>query len=245
MRFTRPSLFFAIVLVAAAPWATAQQCPSDTAQVSATITGTLEYHTGVYAWYGIRPAQPFCAQKVIRISPGESRNSVAFRRAHQFIGCEVTATGTLFIPERGPWYPPMELAGAHIQPGRSCKPGEPLPDYSAAPIPSTLRRYKVAARYNPKTFDFSAQVYDAFTGNPLSPWQRYATDVGNGGRDLQRMFCADGFEASDPQDSSGQPSLQANIDPDAPDAVEVAIPDATTIVQLSFTCTRSSLPSKQ
>lgn len=242
MRFTPPSLLLAILLAALVPSATAQQCPSDTSQVPATITGTLEYHPGVYSWYGLRPAQPFCAQKLIRVSPGDSRDSAASRRAHQFIGCEVTATGTLSIPGSGPWYPAMEITGARIQPASTCKLGEALPDYTAIPIPSSLRRYKVVATYNPKTFQFSAQVYDAFTGNPLSPWQRYATDAGNGGRDLQRMFCAEGFEASDAQDSSGQPSLQANIDPDSPDAVEVAIPDSSTMVQLSFTCTRSSLP---
>ena len=241
MRLNRPSLLLAVLLATAAPSATAEQCPSDTSQVPATVTGTLEYHPGVYAWYGLRPAQPFCAQKVIRVSPGDSRNSAAFRRSHQFIGCEVTANGTLFIPGSGPWYPPMEITDAHLQPGNACKSGEPLPDYSAVPIPSILRRYKVVATYNPKTFDFSAQIYDAFTGKPLSPWQRYATDVGNAGRDLQRMFCADGFSASDPTDPSGQPSLQANVDPDSSDAVEVAIPDSTTIVHLSFVCTRTNL----
>lgn len=245
MSSARPSQLLLILLATSAPWAIPQQCPSDTSQIPATVTGTLEYHPGVYDWYGLRPAQPFCAQKVIRISPGDGRNSAAFRRAHQFIDCEVTATGTLSIPGSGPWYPAMEITDAHILPSSACKHGEPLPDYTTIPIPSALRRYKVVATYNPKTFQFSAQVYDAFTGNPLSPWQRYATDAGNGGRDLQRMFCAEGFEASDAQDSSGQPSLQANIDPDSADAVEVAIPDSSTVVQLSFVCTRTNLGAKQ
>jgi hypothetical protein len=150
----------------------------------------------------------------------------------------------LFVPDTGYGSTPLGITDARIQPSPACKPGDPLPDYSAIPIPSTLHRYKVVATYNPKTFDFSAQAFDASSGKSLSPWQTYATDTGNGARDLQRMFCADGFQASDPKDATGQSSLQANTDPDSPEAIEVAIPSDAT-VQLSFVCTRSASPEKQ
>ena len=104
-----------------------------------------------------------------------------------------------------------------------------------------MRSYKVAATYDPNTFDFSAQVHDAPSGKLLAPWQQYVSDVGNGARDLQRLYCAEGFVASNPKDALGQPDLQANIDPDSPDAIEVAIPNDST-VQMSFVCTRSSSP---
>jgi hypothetical protein len=230
-----------MALVGSLAWASAQQCPTENTNVPASVTGTLEYHPGVYAWYGLRPAQPICEQKVIQIGLSDKAE---FRQAHKFIGCEVTATGNLFVPDTGYWSATLGLTEAHIQPDPSCKPGQPLPDYSSTPLPSTLRRYKVVATYNPTTFDFSAQVFsaqvhDAASGPSLSPWQRYASDTGNGGRDLQRMFCADGFLASDPKDVLNRPDLQANVDPDSPQAIEVAIPSDAP-VQVSFVCTRSA-----
>ena len=237
MRFTR--LFpLALLLFATTLRAQPQKCPADGGGfVPITITGTLEYHPGVYAWYGVHPAQPICGQKIIQLGFDDSTQ---FRQAHRFVGCEVTATGNLFVPDTGYWTTSLGITDAQIKPGSACKPGDPLPDYSAVPISSTIKRYKVVATYNPKTFDFFAQAFDA-AGKPLSPWQTYATDTGNGARDLQRMFCADGFLASDPRDATGQPDLQANVDPDYPSAIEVALPNDS-IVQLSFTCTRSSLP---
>lgn len=227
-----------MALVGSVAWAAPQQCPTeDTAAdaIPASITGTLEYHPGVYAWYGVTPAQPLCEQKVIQVGLSDKAE---FREAHKFVGCEVTVTGNLFVPDTGYWFVPLGITDAHIQPDTTCKQGEPLPDYSSPPLPSTLHRYKVVATYNPTTFDFSAQVNDA-SGQPLSPWQRYVSDAGNGGRDLQRMYCADGFRASDPRDALNQPDLQANLDPDSPQAIEVAIP-SDAIVHVSFVCTRST-----
>ncbi|MGC2163789.1 MAG: hypothetical protein WA634_17925 [Silvibacterium sp.] len=233
-------IFWTLILASSFAWAAPQKCPTETTTAPASVTGTLEYHPGVYAWYGIRPAQPVCEQKIIQVGLSDR---AAFREAHRFVGCEVTATGNLFVPDTGYWSVPLGITDAHIQPSKACKQGDPLPDYSAVPIPSSVQRYKVVATYNPKTFDFSAQVHDASSGKSLSPWQTYATDTGNGARDLQRMFCAEGFQTSAPKDALGQPDLQANIDPDDPQAIEVAIPtDAT--VQVSFICTRSR-PSKQ
>jgi hypothetical protein len=238
-----PRLFpLALVLLASTTLRAQQKCPTDGGpDIPATITGTLEYHPGVYAWYGLHPAQPLCEQKVIQLG---FNDSAPFHDAHRFVGCDVTATGNLFVPDTGYWSVPLGITDAHLQPDKSCKPGDPLPDYSAIPILSTLRRYKVVAAYDPKTETFSAQAFDASTGKPLSPWQTYATDTGNGSRDLQRMFCADGFSASDPKDPTGQSSLQANVDPDSPQAIEVAIPDATTTVNVTFLCTRSNPGNK-
>lgn len=240
MQFTRPFLLPIIFLSTSTLWAAPQKCPTETTDVPASITGTLEYHPGVYAWYGIRPAQLVCGQKIIQIGLSDS---AAFREAHRFVGCEVTATGNLFVPDTGYWSTPLGITDAHIQPGNTCQQDDPLPDYSAVPIPSTVQHYKVVATYNPKTFAFSAQAHDAASGKPLSPWQTYASDTGNGARDLQRMFCAEGFQASAPKDALGQPDLQANIDADDPQAIEVAIPSDAT-VQVAFVCTRSK-PGKQ
>lgn len=242
MQLTRIFPLALLLLAVTTLLAETQKCPTDegSGDVPASITGTLEYHPGVYAWYGVRPAQPICGQKVIQVGLG---NNAEFRQAHQFIGCEVTAIGNLFVPATGYWSTSLGITDAHIQPGKDCKPGEPLPDYSAVPIASTLHRYKVVANYNPKSETFSAQAYDN-SGKPLSPWQRYASDAGNGGRDLQRMFCADDFLASDPRDASGQPSLQANVDPDFPGAIEVSLPNDL-IVQVSFLCARSAAPKKE
>jgi hypothetical protein len=238
MRFTRFLPPLLLLLAATTLRAQTQTCPTDNGpDVPASITGTLEYHSGVYAWYGLRPAQPVCGQNVVQVGLSDGAE---FREAHRFVGCEVTATGNLFVPDGGSWSTLLGITEAHIQPGPACKPGEPLPDYAAIPIPSTLHRYKVTATYNPKTETFSAQAFDASSGKSLSPWQRYASDTGNGGRDLQRMFCADGFSASNPKDAVNQPDLQANVDPDSSQAIEIAIPDDTTPVQVSFTCTRSA-----
>ncbi|MGC1359865.1 MAG: hypothetical protein WA826_01705 [Silvibacterium sp.] len=230
-----------IFLASATVWAAPQKCPTetDTPNTPAFIIGTLEYHPGVYAWYGVHPSDPVCGQKVIQVGLSDS---AAFREAHRFVGCEVTATGNLFVPDTGYWSTSLGLTDAHIQPGSACQKGDPLPDYSAIPVPPSVYRYKVAATYNPKTEDFSAQVHDAASEKLLSPWQQYVSDVGNGARDLQRMYCAEGFVASAPKDALGQPDLQANIDPDSPDAIEVALPNDST-VQISFVCTRSS-PAK-
>ncbi len=239
-----PRLFpLTLILLATTLRAQPQKCPDEATSITipATINGTLEYHPGVYAWYGLRPSQPACGQKVIQLGFDDH---AAFLAAHRFIGCEVTATGNLFVPNTGYWSTPLGITDARIQPDKSCKPGDSLPDYSAIPIPFTLRKYKIVATYDPKTFDFSAQAFDP-SGKPLSPWEAYANDIGNGARDLQRMFCANGFSASDPKDASGQPSLQANVDPDDPSAVEVAIPDDTTPVHVSFTCTRSAAAGKE
>jgi hypothetical protein len=242
MRITWPFPLAIILLAGTTLWAQPQKCPTDEGNdVPASITGTLEYHPGVYAWYGIRPAQPACGQKVIQVGFDDS---AAFRDAHRFVACEVTATGNLFVPITGFWSTSPGITDARVQPDTSCKPGEPLPDYSAIPIPSTLRRYKVVASYDPKTLDFSAQAYDASSGKSLSPWQTYASDTGNGARDLQRMYCAEGFLASDPKDASGQSDLQAAVDSDFPQAIAVAIPDDSTQVQLSFICTRSTSAKK-
>jgi hypothetical protein len=237
-RFPSILILLAGTTLRAAP----QKCPTETADVPASITGTLEYHPGVYAWYGLRPAEPVCGQKVIQVGFDDPAD---FRAAHRFLGCQVIAGGNLFVPATGYWSVQLGITDAHVQPDKACKQGDPLPDYSAVPIPSTLRRYKVVAIYNPKTLDFSAQAYDASSGKPLLPWQTYASDTGNGARDLQRMFCAEGFAASDPKDASGQPNLQANVDADFPQAIEVAIPDETTIVQISFVCARTSPGTKQ
>jgi hypothetical protein len=242
MRLPRLFPLVLLLLASSALRAQPQKCPTDDSlNLPVSITGTLEYHSGVYAWYGVRPIQPLCDQKVIQLGLADS---AAFRDAHRFIGCEVTATGNLFVPITGYWSTPLGITDAHLQPGKSCKPGDPLPDYAAIPIPSTLRRYKVVAAYDPKTETFSAQAFDASTGKPLTPWQTYAADAGNGARDLQRMFCAEGFSASDPKDPTGQSSLQANVDPDFPDAIEVSIPDTTTTVNVTFTCTRANSGSK-
>ena len=237
MQWTRPLPLIILLLACGTRAASPQKCPTGDAPVSnpASITGTLEYHPGVYAWYGVHPAQSICGQTVVQV---ELDDKAAFREAHRFIECEVTVTGNLFVPDTGYWSTSLGVTDAHIQPGSSCKPGQPLPDYSAIPIPSSVRSYKVAATYNPKTYDFSAQVHDA-SGKSLSPWQQYVSDLGNGARDLQRMFCAEGFHASAPKDALGQPDLQANVDPDFPGAIEVAIPIDST-VQVSFTCTRST-----
>ncbi|MFZ0664020.1 MAG: hypothetical protein WAM66_15130 [Acidobacteriaceae bacterium] len=232
----RTSFCLLIALSSATLWAAAQQCPTENTDVPASVTGALEYHSGVYAWYGLRPTHPVCGQKVIQLGLNDKGE---FRAAHQFVGCEVTVTGNLFVPDTGYWSAPLGITDAHIRAAKTCKPGKPLPDYSTIPIPSALHRYKVAATYTPKTFTFSAQVHDASSGQSLSPWQRYASDTGNGGRDLQRMFCADGFLASDPKNALNQPDLQANVDPGLPQAIEVAIPSEL-IVQVSFVCTRSA-----
>ena len=263
MQFTRPLSFALIALVNTTAWASQQDrsrlelkqncarlelkqnCARlesmPPSSVALSTGGTLEYHPGVYAWYGIRMDAPYCGQQVIQVGFDDKAE---FRAAHRFLGCRVTVTGNLFLPDTGYWSAQLGLTEAHIQPDNACKQGEPLPDYSAVPIPATLRRYRVVATYNPKTLDFSAQAFDTSSGKPLSPWQTYATDSGNGARDLQRMFCADGFLASDPKDAQGQPNLQANVDPDAPQAIEVAIP-SDLVVQLSFVCTRTSQGSKQ
>jgi hypothetical protein len=235
MRLTRPLPLAIIFLATASLWGSPQSCPTESTDVPASITGALEYHPGVYAWYGVRAAQPVCGQKVIQVGLSES---AAFREAHRFVGCEVTATGNLFVPGTGYWSTSLGITDAHIQPGSTCQQGKPLPDYSAIPIPSSVRSYKIVTTYDPKTFDFSAQVHDASTGKSLSPWQQYVSDVGNGARDLQRMYCAEGFLASDPRDALAKPDLQANIDPDSPQAIEVALPNDS-IVQVSFVCTRS------
>lgn len=234
MPSTRPLSLAIILLAGTILRAQPQQCPTETKDVPTSIAGTLEYHPGVYAWYGVLPAQPVCGQKVIQAG---FDSSAEFREAHQFIGCEVTVTGNLSLPTTGYWSAPLGITDAHVQPGKTCKQGQPLPDYSAVPIPAAVRRYKVVASYDPKTEIFSAQAFDA-AGKPLSPWQAYTSDLGNGSRDLQRMFCADGFVASDPKDTSGQPDLQANVDPDLR-AIEVAIPNDS-VVQVSFVCTRSA-----
>lgn len=237
MRFT---LFCPIMLLVAsnALWAEPQKCPTETIDVPITITGTLEYHSGVYAWYGVHLAKPACGQEVLQIGFDDKAD---FREAHRYLGCQITVTGNLFAPDTGSWSVPLGITEAHVQPVKVCKLGEPLPDYSAVPIPSALDRYKVVASYDPRTFEFSAKAYDASSGKPLSPWQTYASDIGNGAHDLQRMFCADGFVASDPKDAHGQPDLRANIDPGSPQALEVAILNDS-IVELSFVCTLS--PSK-
>lgn len=241
MRFTQP-LSLALVFLAGAPlWAQPQKCPTESTDIPASITGILEYHPGVYAWYGLRPAQPLCGQKVIQLGFDDSAD---FRAAHRFLGCQVTASGNLFVPATGYWSAQLGITDAHVQPDATCKLGEPLPDYSAVPIPATLHRYRIVASYDPKTETFSAQSYDTTSGKPLSPWQTYATDSGNGARDLQRMFCADGFVASDPKDAQGKPNLQANADPDFPQAIEVAIPNDSS-VQLSFVCNRTGPAPKQ
>jgi len=241
MQFTRPFLLTIILLSTSILWAAPQKCPSETTSVPATITGTLEYHPGVYAWYGIRPTQPLCGQKVLQL---DLSDNAAFRETHRFVNCEVTATGSLFVPVAESGSTSLGITDAHIQPGKTCKPGQPLPDYSAIPIPPTLHQYKVTATYNPRTFDFSAQAHNGSSGQSLSPWQTYVSDLGNDSRDLQRMYCANGFEASAPKNALGQPDLQANVDPDDSQAIEVAIPtDAT--VQLSFLCTRSVPAEKQ
>ena len=237
----RTSFCLLIALAIATLRAVPQQCPTENTDVPASVTGALEYHPGVYAWYGLRPPHPVCGQKVIQVGLVDS---AAFRAAHQFAGCKVTVTGNLFVPDTGYWSVPLGMTDAHIQADKTCKRGKPLSDYSSAPIPSTLHRYKVVATYNPKTFDFSAQVHDASSGQSLSPWQRYVSDAGNGGRDLQRMFCADGFLASDSRDALNQPDLQANVDPGLPQAIEVALPNES-IVQVSFVCTRSASAKKQ
>ncbi|HTV07073.1 MAG TPA: hypothetical protein VME86_17015 [Acidobacteriaceae bacterium] len=240
MRITRLYLLASLLLSATRLWAAPQKCPDETTQVPATITGTLEYHPGAYAWYGVRLAQPVCGQPVIQ---AELDDRAEFREAHRYIGCKVTVTGDLFQPDTGYWSVPLGIADAHLRPVAACKPGQPLPDYSAIPIPASLHRYKVTAAFDPGTLTFSAQATDLASGKPLTPWQTYATDLGNAARDLQRMFCANGFLASDPRDIHNQPSLQANVDPDSPQDIEVAIPSQAT-VHLSFTCTRSN-PGKQ
>ncbi len=241
MRIT-PLYLLASLLLTATLHAQPQKCPADNStDVPATITGALEYHPGVYAWYGARPAQPVCGQSVIQLGFDDSTQ---FRDAHRFVGCTVTVTGNLFQPVTGFWSVPLGITDAHLRPVAACKPGQPLPDYSAIPIPASLHRYKVTAAFDPTTLTFSAQTTDATSGKPLTPWQTYATDLGNGARDLQRMFCANGFHASDPRDTHNQPDLQANVDPDFPAAIEVALPDTTTTVKLSFTCTRSASPDQ-
>lgn len=242
MQFVRRFPVILILLAAATLRAQPQhQCPKDQSDnIPTSVTGMLEYHSGVYAWYGVRPALPVCGQKVLQV--GFDSNA-EFREAHRLVGCEVMVSGNFFVPITGFWSVPLGITEAHIQPDKSCKPGQPLPDYSAVPIPSALHRYKVTASYDPKTEIFSAQAFDSL-GKPLSPWQAYASDSGNGARDLQRMFCADGFVASSPKDTHGQPSLQANADPDFPQAVEVAIANDST-VQVSFVCTRSASPKKE
>ena len=233
----RVTLTLLAILFTATLHAQTQKCPADeTSSAPATLTGALEYHPGVYAWYGLRPAQPLCGKSAIQLVFSDS---AAFRQTHRFVGCTVTASGNLFIPATGYYTADLAILDAHLTPAPSCKQGSPLPDYSAVPIPASLHRYKVTASYDPKTFIFSAQARDAATGKPLTPWQTYTTDDGNGARDLQRMYCADGFAVSSPTDTAGHPSLQANVDPDFPVAIDVAIPSDAT-VQLSFTCTRST-----
>lgn len=241
MQFARRFPVILIVLAGSTFPAQPQQCPTETKDVPASVNGTLDYHPGVYAWYGLHPAQPVCGQKVLQVgldSPAE------FREAHRFVGCEVTVSGNLLLPATGYWSVPLGVVDARIRADKTCKQGQPLPDYSAIPIPSTLKRYKIIASYDPKTEIFSAQAYDISSGKSLSPWQAYASDSGNGGRDLQRMFCAEGFVASDPRDTNGKTSLQANADPDFPQAIEVELPNDS-IVQVSFVCTRSARTKKE
>lgn len=241
MRLTPNALFIAMLLAAFSLQAASQQCPTENGPgIATSITGTLEYHPSAYAWYGVRPAQPLCGQQIIQVAFDDT---AGFRNAHRFVGCQVTATGNLFLPDTGSWSTSPGLIDAHLQPSTTCKLGQPLPNYAAMPIPASLKQYKITATYNPKTFDFSAQVQDT-AGKPLNPWQQYVTDHGNGARDLQRMFCANGFAASDPKNALNQPDLQSNTDPDFPGAIQVTIPSSA-IVQLSFTCTRSASAKDQ
>ncbi|HEX4068356.1 MAG TPA: hypothetical protein VHZ09_20210 [Acidobacteriaceae bacterium] len=238
MQCIRPLSLAILLLATATLSAQPQRCPDQATgtTIPVSVTGTIEYHPGVYAWYGLRPPQSICGQKVVQVGFDDS---AAFRQAHRFVGCQVTAAGNLFVPDTGYWSTSLGITDAHLQPDQTCKQSAPFPDYSAIPVPSILRRYKITAAYDPKTFTFSAQAHDTSTGKLLSPSQTYASDRGNGARDLQRMFCAEGFLASDPTDTLGQPDLQANIDPDFPSAIEVAIP-SDSVLQVSFVCTRAS-----
>lgn len=241
MQLTRICILTLSFLASGMLWAATQKCPTEETDVPVTIAGTLEYHPGVYAWYGVSPVQSICGQKVIQLG---FEDGAAFREAHRFIGCKVIAVGNLFVPDTGYWSAPMGITNAHIHQDQTCKQGGPLPDYSAIPIPSTVQRYRVTANYNPKTLNFSAQARDAASGKSLSPWQTYATDVGNGARDLQRMYCAEGFLASDPKDAFAQPDLQAAVDSDFPQAIDVVLPNNSS-VQVSFLCTRSARTKKE
>lgn len=215
-------------------WALPQKCPTDSGGVPVSVTGTLEYHPGVYGWYGLRTTIPVCRQKVISVGMG---SSAEFRETHRFANCRVTVTGKLLFPDTGYWSTMLAITGAHIQATKDCKQGKPLPDYSTIPIPPTLRIYKVTASYNPKTYLFSGHIHDASTGKLLAPWQTYVSDSGNGARDFQRMYCAEGYTASNPK-SVTQMQNEPTIDNDMPRAIDVVVEDTNT-VEVSFECRRS------
>lgn len=226
--------YILLALTSASLCAASQTCPTESTDVSASLTGTLEFHPGVYAWYGLRTPTRICGQRVVSIGLGDS---AVFRETHRFVGCTVAISGKLMVPDTGYWSTPLGLIEPHIQPEKSCIQGKPLPDYSAISIPSTVENYQVTAIYDPSTYLFSANARDASTGKLLSPWQTYVTDSGNGARDLQRMFCAEGFTASQPKQVT-QTQNEPTIDSDMPRAIDVLIAD-TSVVQVSFVCRRS------
>lgn len=145
------------------------------------------------------------------------------------------------VPATGYWSAPLGVTESHIQSSKSCKQGVPLPDYSAIPIPSTVKSYKVTATYNPKTYFFMARVSDAVSGKSLSPWQTYVSDAGNGARDLQRMFCAEGFIASNPESTTNS-QIELGAEDDMPRAIEVMLQDDSSLQRVSFVCSRSTQP---
>lgn len=224
-----------IALSSTTLWAAPQVCPTESTDVPISITGALEYHPGVYDWYGLRTTVPVCGQEVISVGLG---SSVAFRETHRFAQCKVTVTGKLIVPVTGYWSTALAITEAHIQPAKNCKQGKPLPDYSAIPIPSGVRAYEVTASYDPSTYLFFARVHDALSGRLLSPWQSYISDSGNGARDLQRMFCAEGFTASQPK-SITHLQIEPTVDSDMPRAIDVELEDNSHTLEVSFTCNRS------
>jgi hypothetical protein len=220
-------------------WASAQKCPSDNppSDVPATLAGTLEYHPGVYAWYGVITPQPVCGEKTIQIGFNEN---AAYREAHRWVGCEVTVTGKLMIPVTGYWSTPLGLTEASVKPKAGCTAGEAMPNYSKIQIPPAVTKYKVIAEYDPATTIFTAQAIDFPSGKPLEPWQAYTSDMGNGARDLQRIFCADGFVASSPQ-GEGNAKVSLGSADDMPGAIALELEDNSPRQEVRFTCTRQQI----
>jgi hypothetical protein len=218
-------------LLAAVP----QKCPTETSDVAASITGTLEYHPGAYAWYGVRTAQPVCGEKIIQIG---FSNSAQFRESHQWTGCQVTVTGSLMVPVTGYWTASLGMTEAQVKPETSCKSNTPLPNYASEPVPASLKVYRVTAIYEPKTTIFTAEAREIPSGKLLTPWQRYASDSGNGARDILRMSCADGFVASNP--TGGSKLLFPLTTDDDLNAIVLGLSDDSTKQQITYICTRQA-----
>jgi hypothetical protein len=194
----------------------------------------LRFHDEIRQWIGLDLDKTACGVGEIELFVAVE--SPEGRRAKSLVGCHVKVTGRIYPHSTGYYSAAMAFGDPEVTPDATCHSKPIEPDYSLAPIPAKLLRYRasITADYRGNGHVRVKAWRDGTKPIPLEPWQAYVSYSFTGDRSVIYFQCAESFEVEDPRQNP--PRKEGSFLGDASEAGTVL--DGIGVNVLTYQCVR-------